>query len=567
MLVRLPLALERAHESALAAWRTRRGTERLFARDAGLWTGGDEASWLGWLDAPEAALARLDLWRDLAADAQRAGCEHFVLLGMGGSSLGAEVLRRVFGRRAGHPEPVILDSTDPDQIRAVERRIDPARTLVVVASKSGSTLEPNLLAARFLQVVGGALGARAGERFVAVTDPGSKLEALARERGFRHVVLGEPTIGGRFSALSPFGLVPAALQGLDVAALLEAALAAAIEAPRPEPAENRAVRLGLLLGAAAERGVDKLTLVAAPELEAFGAWLEQLVAESTGKRGRAVLPFDGEQLGRPDGYGADRLFVALRFRGALGAENEAALAELASARRPIVEIDLARREELAAAIYRWEIATAVAGAVLGVHPFDQPDVEAAKVAARKLTAAVEATGALPAETPLATAGPLALYADPALASSLPPDCDFAAALAAHFARFGPGDYFALLAFLEMAPETAAPLERLRHRVRDARRVATALGFGPRFLHSTGQAHKGGPPTGVFLVITADPRQDLPVPGQRLSFGQVIAAQARGDFEVLCARGRRALRVHLAGDPVAALERLDAAVAAALAPPS
>ena len=564
MLLRLPRELEAAHEAELARWRGRRGTERLFARDAALWTGGDEARWLGWLDAPEASLARLGLWRELAAEARSGGVDHFVLLGMGGSSLAAEVFRQVFGRVAGHPEPIVLDSTDPDQLHAVERRIDPRRTLVVVASKSGSTLEPSLLLARFLERFGEELGGRVGRHFVAVTDPGSRLEAEARERGFRHVVGGEPTVGGRFSALSPFGMVPAALQGLDVEGLLRGALEAAIDCRRPAPAEGAAVRLGLLLGAAAARGIDKLTLFAAPELGVFGAWLEQLIAESTGKSGRAILPIDGERPALPERYGGDRLFVALRFRGALEEVAESALAALAAAQRPIVELDLAEREQLGAEMYRWEIATAVAGALLGLHPFDQPDVESAKIEAKKLTAAVEATGALPAEAPLASDGPLAFFADAELAGRVAAGASAVEVLAAHLGRLAAGDYFALLAFLEMSERSALPLDRLRHRVRDATRVATTLGFGPRFLHSTGQAHKGGPDSGLFLQVTADPRDDLAVPGQRLSFGQVIAAQARGDFEVLRARGRRALRVHLGGDPVAGLERLDAAVAAALA---
>ncbi len=567
MRLRLPIELQRADEAAVAAWRAARGTERLFARDPTLWTGADEHRWLGWLDAPEASLARLELWAALAEDARSGAFDDVLLLGMGGSSLGAEVLRALLGRAPGHPELHVLDSTDPDQIRAIERRIDPARTLVVVASKSGSTLEPSLLAARFLEVVGEALGARAGERFVAITDPGSKLEAEARARGFRRLVTGEPTVGGRFSVLSPFGMVPAALLGIDVGELLDAALIAAIECRRPEPNENRAVRLGLLLATAARAGIDKLTLVAAPELAPLGGWLEQLIAESTGKSGHAILPIAGEPLGEPRVYGDDRLFVALRFRGELGERDEAALGALAAERRPIVEIDLERREEIGAQMYKWEVATAVAGARLGVNPFDQPDVEAAKVEARKLTAAIEASGALPDETPVAEAAGLAFFADPSLAAELGSGASAADVLAAHLGRLGPGDYFAALAFLEMSEATAAPLERLRHRVRDRARVATSLGFGPRYLHSTGQAHKGGPASGLFLLVTADPQGDLAVPGQRLTFGQVIAAQARGDFEVLRARGRRCLRVHLSGgDPAAALERLDAEVARALARP-
>jgi transaldolase/glucose-6-phosphate isomerase len=562
MRMRLPRPLEAALDAALAGWSRARGTERLFARDATLWSGGAEARWLGWLDSPEASLAKLDLWRELAAEA--AGVEQVVLLGMGGSSLAAEVFRASFGRAAGFPEVIVLDSTSPDRIRAVEGSIDPARALVLVASKSGSTLEPSLLAARFHQTFGAALGERAGSRFVAITDPGSKLERDARERGYRRIVSGEPTIGGRFSALSPFGLVAAALQGVDVAGLLERALAAAIAARRADAAENPGVRLGLLLGTAARAGIDKLTLVTAPELALFGAWLEQLLAESTGKLGRAVLPFDGERLGEPQRYGSDRLFAVLRYRGRLDDRDEAALGALAAARAPIVEIDLPDRAELGAEMYRWEIATAVAGALLEVDPFDQPDVEAAKVATRELTAAVEATGALPPATPVATDGPLALFADADLEAALAAGADATRWLAHHLGRAGRGDYFALLAFVEPSGTNEAILQRLRHRVRDARRVATALGFGPRYLHSTGQAHKGGPGSGLFLVVTADPSEDLPVPGQRLTFGQVIAAQGRGDAEVLRARGRRVVRVHLSGgDPASGLERLDGRVAEAL----
>ena len=564
MRLRIPAALAAAHREALADWRERDGTRRLLERDASLWTGGDEARWLGWLDAPAAAGADLPLWSELAADARTGGFRHALVLGMGGSSLAPEVQRAALPRGPGAPELLVLDSIHPDQVAAVERRIDPAATLFVVASKSGSTLEPNLLMARFLEVAAGAVGEReAPRRFVAITDPGSALDRLARQRGFRRIVPGEPSIGGRFSALSAFGLAPAAFQGIAVDEWLARAAALAAACRGDDPARNPGVALGLLLTAAAACRSDKLTLVSHPALAALGAWLEQLVAESTGKSGRGVLPFEGERLAAPDLYGDDRLFVAIRLGGALGAGDEARLDALAAAGHPVAELDVAEPLDLGAEFYRWELATAVAGAAMRVNPFDQPDVESAKVEARRLTAEVEETGALPAEVPFWEGEGCALFAPEKAAQLLAAGAGRRARLAtllrAHFDRVRPGGYAALLLFCPLAEETLAAAARLRGAVRDARRVATSVGFGPRYLHSTGQAHKGGPEGGVFLVITDEPSADLPVPGQRLTLGQAIAAQARGDAEVLARRGRPVLRVHLSGP---AASRLPALVAAA-----
>ena len=562
---RLPEALEAALSEAAKDWSGRDGTRRLFAKDARLWTSHDEQDWLGWLGAPAAALGALDLWRAIAHDAS--DFEDVVLLGMGGSSLCADVQTNVFGHLDGHPAIHVLDSTAPDQVRAVRSAIDPRRALAIVASKSGSTLEPNLLFGSFHALFEEALGAdEAGRRFVAITDPGSHLEKLARDRGFRRTVLGDPQIGGRYSALSPFGLVPAAMQGLDVESWLRRATGMLERCRSDSPLDNPAVALGLLLGVAARRGVDKLTFVIAPPIATFGAWLEQLVAESTGKRGRGILPFDGEPVGDPEVYGTDRLFAAVSLRGELFPGERERLDRLAAAGHPVVEIDVAEPLDLSAEMARWEIATAVAGAILEIDPFDQPDVESAKIEARRLSRTLEETGSLPEPEPIfESADGVRLFAEPSQArvirSAAGSRPGLPELLRGHLARLGAGDYFALLAFVPRDERRTAPLERLRGLVRDRHQVATALGFGPRFLHSTGQAFKGGPPSGVFLQVTGGAAEDLPIPGQKLSFQQVVSAQAQGDLAVLEQRGRRCLRVDLPESSAAALEGLADAVAA------
>jgi transaldolase/glucose-6-phosphate isomerase len=564
---RLPADLDAAVRETLRDWRAGGKVRRLWAGDAALWTGADEADWLGWLGIADAPPARLADLRRLAEDVRGAGFTHVLLLGMGGSSLCADVLRSTFGRLPGWPALLVLDSTDPAQVRACEARVDLARTLFIVSSKSGSTLEPNIFLAYFLERARQAVGSgEAGRRFVAITDPGSSLDARARRDGFRHVCPGVPSIGGRYSALSAFGMVPAAVTGLDVARLLEVAreMAAACGAERPAE-ENPGVVLGVILGVLAARGRDKVTLVASPAIAGLGAWLEQLLAESTGKDGRGLIPVDREPLGPPGCYGADRLFVYLRLDGGPDAAQDRAVTALEAAGQPVVRIAVPEPYAIAAEFFRWEFATAVAGAVLGINPFDQPDVEASKVATRALTAEYESTGRLPAEAPFAEDDGIRLHADPRNAAALAgaggklPDV-----LRAHLSRVRPGDYVAALAYLPMWPEHEVPLQALRAAVRDRYRVATCLGFGPRFLHSTGQAYKGGPNTGVFLQVTCDDAADLPVPGQRYTFGVVKAAQARGDFEVLAANGRRALRVHLGGDIAAGLARLRRATEQAIA---
>ncbi|HZI64669.1 MAG TPA: bifunctional transaldolase/phosoglucose isomerase, partial [Thermoanaerobaculia bacterium] len=541
--------LDAAVRAGLAAWDATGSSRRLWARDATLWTGGDEGRWLGWLDIVEQQRGRLGELRDFAALVREAGLRHALLLGMGGSSLGPEVLASVFAPAPGQPELLVLDSTDPAQVRAFEARLDLARTLFIVSSKSGTTLEPNILQAHFFARAQAVLGRAPGDRFVAITDPGSQLESAARQAGFRRVFHGRPEIGGRYSVLSDFGLVPAAFLGVELESFLERA-ARRVEACGPDvpAAQNPGVALGLALAAAARAGRDKVTLVASPPLRRFGAWLEQLLAESTGKQGKGLIPVDGERPGPAAVYGDDRLFVYVRVESEAAADQDQEVEALAGAGQAVVRLDVADRMELGAEFFGWEMATAVAGAALGIHPFDQPDVEASKTATRRLTAEVERTGALPEERPLLAEAGLRLFADPDNAAALRQAVAGAAGLAgvlrAHLERLRPGDYFALLAYVEMSAEHEAALQRLRHAVRDRKRVATCLGFGPRFLHSTGQAYKGGPPSGVFLQITCDDAPDLAVPGKGYTFGQVKAAQARGDFEVLAERGRRALRVHL-----------------------
>lgn len=566
--LRDPLAT--AVRESLAAWEAGDMVRRLWARDASLWTRRDEASWLGWLDVVPEQLGHMDDLCRFADEVRAAGFTHTLLLGMGGSSLCPEVLARTFSAVPGYPELHVLDSTDPAQIRAFEARIDPARTLFIVSSKSGTTLEPNILMQYFFARLADSVGEReAGKRFAAITDPGSQLEKTAERNGFRRIFPGVPSIGGRFSALSNFGMVPAAVMGLDVRTLLDRAMKMVNACGAGVAAkENPGVVLGAVLGALAQRGHDKVTLVVSPPILALGAWLEQLLAESTGKDGRGLIPVDRERLGPPAAYGDDRLFVYLRLETAPDLAQDAAVEALARDGQPVIRIAVRDVYSLGAEFFRWEAATAVAGAILGVNPFDQPDVEASKAATRELTRAYEQNGRLPDEAPLFTAGGITLFADEknaaALRSAVGSEESLAHYLRVHLGRVRPGDYFAVLAYVAMNEVHEQALQTLRQAVRDRLRVATCLGFGPRFLHSTGQAYKGGPNSGVFLQITCDDAEDVSVPGRKYSFGIVKAAQALGDLRVLAERRRRLLRVHLPADTKPALEQLGAEMKRALA---
>ena len=558
-----PASLGEAIARTLAQWTAERRVARLWSKDASLWTSSGEEKWLGWLDVIETQQQELGARAELADAIGQDGFTDVLLLGMGGSSLGPEVLARVIGTGPGAPRLHVLDSTDPAQVKRFDEAVDLRTTLVLVASKSGSTLEPNVFLAYFFdrlkQVVGDA---RAGRHVVAITDPGSQMQRVAERDGFRAIAFGEPTVGGRFSVLSAFGTVPAALIGIDVRRLLDEAGQMAQECRRDDAASNPGVALGVVIGEAARAGRDKLTIVASPGIAPLGAWLEQLVAESTGKNGTAVIPVDLEPQGEPGDYGNDRLFVYLRLATGSEASQDTFVEQLNRAGQPVVQIDVRDAYALGQEFFRWEIATAVAGAILGINPFDQPDVEASKIKTRALTDAYEQQGALPDEEPVVLDLTLAILTDEANVRALGPVATPAEAIRAHLRRAGPGDYVALLAYLDMTDAHVAALQEIRGVIHREGRVATCLGFGPRFLHSTGQAYKGGPDTGVFLQITCDDAQDLPVPGRAFTFGVVKAAQARGDFGVLEERGRRALRVHLGADVTAGLAALREAVEAA-----
>ena len=535
---------------------------RLHARDATLWTGADESLWLGWLDVPgdSAAASLLARAGALREGLQEERIEQIVLLGMGGSSLGPEVLARTFDRRSFH----VLDSTDPGQILRLESRIDLRSALFIVSSKSGTTLESDVLRQYFFDRAGREVPSGAGGRFVAITDPGSQLESIARTDGYRALFHGVPAIGGRYSALSPFGLVPAVLMGVDAARILESAAAMASASAQVDANDgNEAVLLGIVMGVAAQSGRDKVTFIASPSMRALGAWIEQLLAESTGKEGHGVIPIDGETPATPELYGADRLFVHLRCSPAPG--EDAQVDALRAAGHPVVTIAIDDPHSLGGEFFRWEMASAVAGSLLGIHPFDQPDVEAAKVASRQLTSAFVSAGALPAETPLAVEGEIRIFADeglePAGRGGKEALVDL---LKAHLGRMTRGDYCALLGWVPREDRYEAPLQEIRHAIRAAKRTATTLGFGPRYLHSTGQEHKGGPASGLFLQVIGQDATDVEVPGSPCSFGVLKTAQARGDFDVLAARGRRVLRVDLGRDLDAGLARLVETVKRALA---
>ena len=566
----LPKELAGAVKVAANDWRANGKVRRLWQRDASLWTSTDEANWLGWLGITQEQIAQIDALRKVAEDAKSGGFTDILLLGMGGSSLCPEVLRMTYGKVAGYPELHVLDSTDPAQIRAFDQKIDVAKTLFIVSSKSGSTLEPNIFKQYFFEQVKKAVGAeKAGSRFIAITDPGSKMQKVAEGDKFRHIFFGLPSIGGRYSALSNFGMVPGAVMGLDSKKFLDRTqeMVQACAASTPVE-ENPGVVLGLILGCAAKAGRDKVTIVASPGIFDLGAWLEQLLAESTGKQGHGIIPVDREALGAPDVYGTDRVFAYLRLENAPDATQDAKVAALEKAGHPVIRIAVTDTYDLGQEFFRWEIATAVAGSIIGINAFNQPDVEASKIATRNLTDEYEKTGSLPAEKPILEDKGVKLFTDEKnaadLAKAAGSNKSLVGYLKAHLGRVKAGDYFAVLGYIQMNEAHETQLQAIRHAVRDRKHVATCLGFGPRFLHSTGQAYKGGPNSGVFLQLTCDDANDLAVPGQKYTFGIVKAAQARGDFQVLAERGRRALRVHVGADLRSGLATLAAAINEALA---
>jgi transaldolase/glucose-6-phosphate isomerase len=529
--------LSAAFDTALTAWQSADATRRLWARDASLWTGGDEARWLGWLDLSDLDGPALATVRDATEQIRAEAIDEILLLGMGGSSLGAEVMANVLPRGARGLPMRIVDSLIPAAVEAVLTSADWSRTGVVVASKSGGTLEPAVLLALALAQLESANGAAGVRRVLAITDPGSALEGEARARGFGALVHGRPSVGGRFSALSPFGVVPAVLLDVPLDVLRAEAVMMATACQRAE-ATNPGVALGIALGVAALHGRDKCTLLLPPSLAPMGVWIEQLVAESTGKTGTMILPIVDEPAGVPAAYGDDRLFVHVQCAGE--ADGHASLVQdLRAAGAPVFSIEAGGATGLWAEFFRWEFATAVAGSVLSVHPFDQPDVEASKIETRALAAAWERDG-----TPTERAEVLPW--DSAAATD---------ALAAWLAVCGAGDYAAILAWLPMSDDVTAAVQRVRGAIRARTGAATTIGFGPRYLHSSGQAFKGGPNTGCFLSVVASDVADVPVPGRQLSLGTIARAQRDGEIAVLRSRGRRLIELHLGADPVSALHAL------------
>jgi transaldolase/glucose-6-phosphate isomerase len=548
-----------------------RFARRVWAREAKLWSA-DPAhqqvarTRLGWLDAPSTMKKEIGALKAFAREVLGDGFNRAVLLGMGGSSLAPEVLRQTFGIANTGIDVTVLDSTAPAAVRAITTTHDPKRTLFLVSSKSGTTIEVRSLEKHFFEWVSAVRGPDAGRSFVAITDPGTPLGRLAGERRYRRVFLNAPDIGGRYSALSYFGLVPAALLAVNLDALLEHAMDE-IQASGPEvPASrNFGIELGAALGELVLRGRDKATLVLGQEIQSFAGWVEQLVAESTGKDGKGIVPVADEPLGPPEAYGSDRVFIATGVTP-LPKETEALLAALERAGHPVLRWRDLELPAIGAEFVRWEIATATAGAVLGVDPFDEPNVTEAKQATTAVLERYLADGKFPARPSLTDAGGLEVEAPRALAEAIRPRVnartDAAAWAAALLSLAKPGDYFALLAYFHRTPARHERLERLRLAVRNATRVATTLGYGPRYLHSTGQLHKGGPNTGIFLQLTADQGEEIPIPGERYGFSTLLKAQAAGDYQVLERRERRVMRIHLGANPEKELDEIVEAVAAA-----
>lgn len=530
-------------EKRLEAWQENRFADRLWERDHTLWAPAplpELTDRLGWLDLPAEMLDRVADLTEFSDSVRNEGFRHILLLGMGGSSLAPEVFQETFGNAGGYPALRVLDSTHPEAVEAVTAAIDLDATLFVVSSKSGGTVET----ISFFRYFHSLLSERSddpGSRFVAITDPGSSLADIAREYGFRRVFETPPEVGGRYSALTCFGLVPAALIGVDIGELLARAreIARATTFAAPGPA-NPALSLGATLGELALSGLDKVTFMASPSLKAFPAWLEQLIAESTGKEGHGIVPVADEPIGGPEAYGRDRLFVAFSLAGEEGPADASLLTALEEKGHPVIRIALGAKEDLGREMYAWEIAVAAAGSVMGINPFDQPDVQLAKDLARQAMSGEADEGPSLEESGIADLSALerAVY---------------------HWARQAKaGDYFSLQIWLPPSDEITERLRRLQSFLRDRRKLAATLGYGPRFLHSTGQLHKGGPNRALVLQLVDDTATDLPVPATDYSFGSLARAQSIGDYRALSQRGRRVLRVNLGRDREGALSALERA---------
>jgi glucose-6-phosphate isomerase len=573
---------ERAYAEAVARAREESWAERLFDRDPTLWSDNERvqaaiSERLGWLDAPIHFSEQIPALEGFGEGIRDAGFTTAVVGGMGGSSLAPEVFVRTFGSADGWLALRVLDSTDPAAVAATVDDLDPLATLWIVASKSGTTTEPLAFQAdawdraeRALRARNAPRGEHAGELMIAITDPGKSVDSIPHHDDLREVFLNPPDIGGRYSALTYVGLVPASLIGLDLDAMLSSAIAMLGFCRDPEPEANPGVSLGLAIGTLAKAGRDKLTILADPAIESFGGWLEQLIAESTGKHGTGIVPIDLEPLGEPASYGNDRVFVRLALAGgdAAGAPGPTAgdiFADAAAAAgHPVIRITIADPIDIGGEALRWEVATAIAGAVLGIDPFDQPNVEEAKELTRKVLA-----GASSGEQPAPSAPPLvadsttgiALHGDAALRLT-GGGGGLIDELARHLARRKPNAYLALQAFIAPSPAADETISRIRALLRDGTHCATTAGYGPRFLHSTGQLHKGGPATGWFLQLTSDHPVDRPIPGWPYTFGRLIDAQAEGDFAAIESHDLPILRVHMA-DPATGLPALERALREAL----
>ena len=566
-------ACDKVVRAALDDLQAKGFVRRLWAKDPVLWHE-DPAhqviirNALGWLTVSEEQIRDISRLQAFAGEVKTAGFTHILLLGMGGSSLCPEVCRMTFGVISGYPELHVLDSTVPSQVRSFEEKVDLERTLCIVASKSGSTTEPLVFQKYFFERMRAIRGDRAGENFIAITDPGSLLEGLARELRFREIFPGTPDIGGRYAALSNFGTVPAAAMGVDVEALLHRAehmrqcCASTVSA-----SDNPGITLGAVLATLAQAGRDKVTFVISPAIGDLGAWLEQLIAESTGKEGTGIIPVDDEPLGEASVYGNDRVFVYIRYAEGVVPEQEALVDVLESAGHPVVRIDCTSLLNLGQEFFRWEMATATAGVLLGINAFNQPNVQESKDFTKSYLEEYKKDGRLPEETPVFADGDVHLFADDANRHVLNGAASLPQAVAAHLSRIRTGDYVAINAYVERTPEVHNAFQSIRALVRDAKGVATTLGYGPRFLHSTGQLHKGGPASGIFFQITADQKEDLEIPDEPYSFGILLAAQALGDMKSLCSRHRRVIRIHLGRDVEVGLRRMQQAVEEALSGPS
>jgi glucose-6-phosphate isomerase len=532
--------------------------ERIWNKDATLWKSEAAhqkiiANSLGWLIVPSEMLAVADELKTFAEGVSASGFQHVMVCGMGGSSLCPEVLRQTFGRQAGFPELLVLDSTDPDTINNFKKQIDTARCLFVIASKSGTTTEPNAFHRYWYNEVARNSDAP-GDSFVTITDPGSQMADTAAGEGFRRIFLNQADIGGRYSALSYFGMVPATLMGVDAARLLRQTQSMVVACGAQSTVnQNPAAMLGAVMAECARAGRDKLTIVTDQKLAALGLWVEQLIAESTGKEGKGIVPVVGEPLGEVSEYGNDRLFVSISVGPADG-ETNSRLKALEAAGHPVVYRKLADVYDLGAEFFLWEMATAFAGWRLGINPFDQPNVQESKDATKALLEKYKQDGKFAEQPALASDGQLTVYGGGDAGESSP-GLSVPEALRAHCAKIKPGDYVALLTYVEETPEVERAIREIRNTVRKATRCATTNGFGPRYLHSTGQLHKGGPDSGVFIQITAPDKVDFQVPEASYTFSVLKDAQALGDFQSLLKHGRRAIRVDLGADLLVGLQRL------------